>query len=444
MYMLVNLFRYVTLVFLLVFHVVHAEESIKTQEFDELKLTEFTLNNGMRVVLKQTDDGDEITARLVALGGFASLSSSDRASGELAGAIVMESGIGNLSADKLSALLYHDSIEFNLKIEPFARGVDATFPADSLKSFLSLVNEIFVAPQFNQEAFVAILSKKRSQLKSKEASVSKNVELSFLSKKEKEALRPLTAKDLNHLNLNKSKQFFEAAFSNPGDFILVVAGDFDKEQMKKLTAQYLGTIPVKTVNQKFALPSYGEPSRKGTIKVQNLSGCNESVVRIAFPLNLKLDQLKLEQLEVTCQIMENRFRNIVKSNICEAKSVDVWYDLPLYPSLEHPWMAVQFYMDNANVKPMIKLIFEELKRIQEKGVTQEEVNLAIQMKKQSFGLWKNDNDFWIVLLSNHYLWGWDPMGIARKFNDAKPFTHQEIHAMIRSALVIEDYTSSNF
>ena len=57
---------------------------VKIQEYSDLKITELVLKNGMRVVLKHTDDDSEISIRLAAAGGYAAMSADHRASGELA------------------------------------------------------------------------------------------------------------------------------------------------------------------------------------------------------------------------------------------------------------------------------------------------------------------------------------------------------------------------
>lgn len=419
-----------------------AEKSEITQikEYSDLQMTELTLKNGMKVVLKHTDDDSEICVRLSALGGYSSLDSDERPSGELAANIVIESGIGDLCADKLSAFLYDHSIEFNLKIEPFTRGMDASFPENSLDAFCSLVKKTFTAPNFSREAFVSVLAKKRIELAHKGEETSVDNILNLVSVHEKQALRRLRTKDLEKADFNKAKQFFSEAFSNPADFVCVIAGDIDVENAKKLAIQYFATIPSRNMDQKFVLPSYMKAPKVIAKRIQSLPKSDESLVRLAFPLQIKLDDVKLEQLELVCQAVETRLRNIVKSHSYDAKGVDVWYELPLYPSLEHPWITVQFHVGNDNIRPTIDLVLEELDQIWHKGLSLEEINLAVQIKRQSLQLWEHDNDYWIVLLSNQYLWGWDPKRIAEKFTNPTIIDPKEVHSTIRMALLMDEYT----
>jgi hypothetical protein len=418
------------------------DREFSIQEYPALHMTQLTLANGMRIVLKSTDDDCEFCVRLAALGGYASLPIEERASGELAASLVVESGVGDLSADKLSAYLYDHSIEMHMKIEPFTRGLDASLPEESLEPFFSLVQKTFTAPKFTREAFANVLSKKRTELAQKGSESCLDDILNLVPIQEKQAFRPLQTKDLSKADLKKAKQFFLAAFSDPADFVCIISGDIDVEKTKKLAIEYFSKIPKRERDLNFIQPSYSKAPKAIVMKIQNLPNCSESLVRLAYPLEIQLDYVKLEQLELICQVMETRLRNIVKSHTYDAKGVDVWYELPLYPSLEHPWLTIQFHVANDHAKPTVELVQEELKKACKKSLSQEEINLAGQLKQQSSQLWEHDNDYWIVLLSNHYLWGWDPARIAEKFKNPTTMDFQAVHSTLRDSLLIDQYTFS--
>ncbi len=418
---------------------------VNIREYSNLTMTEFTLKNGMRFILKHTDDDSEICIRLVALGGYAATNPEDRISFELSPNLVMESGIGALSADKLSAFLYDHSLDFNLKVEPFIRSIDASLPEESLEPFFSLVNKTFTAPHFKSDAFDSVLAKKKSELAHKSATSSQYSTHDILSLEtiqEKQSLYPLCAKDLEKADFNKARQFFLHAFSNPSEFICVIVGNIDIEKTKKLSAQYFSSIPLKNSEKQFILPSYSAASKVVAIRTQNLPNSKESLVRLALPLQIHLDSTKLEQLELICQVVETRLRTLSKAHLSEIKRIDVGYELPLYPSLEHPWMTIQFHVDNNHTKTTLNWIVEKLRSVCKKGLSSNEIHLAAKIKQQSVQLWEHDNNYWIVLLSNYYLWGWNPLNIAEKFKNPLVINPKEIHSTLRTALLMDEYTFS--
>lgn len=415
------------------------QEIFKIEEYPNLQLTELTLKNGMRLVLKKTDDDSEICIRLAALGGYAAANLEDRISGELAANLVMESGIGPLCPDKLSSFLYAHSIEFNLKIEPFVRSIDISFPEESLEPALSLITSIFTIPNFKKEAFPSVIAKKSSELTLKREPFASDDILHLETIPEKQFLYPLQVNNLEKANFNKARQFFLEAFSNPSDFVCVIAGNIDIEKTKKLSIEYFSALPFRNSERSFTLPRDCRENKEIAISTQPLLKTKESLVRVALPLQMQLDSDKLEQLEIICQLVETRLRNGVKSPSSSIKKIDVWYELPLYPSLKHPWMTIQFHAINNQIKPSIDWIFDELKSIDKKGVSAKEIHMASKVKQQSLQLWAHDNDYWIVLLSNYYLWQWKPHSIGEKFKNPVIINSREIDAILHKALLMNEY-----
>lgn len=422
---------YTKLLLILVFFVssfslIAEETSMATKEYPELHITELALKNGMKVILKNTDDDSETCVRLAALGGYASVNSKDRASAELASQLVMESGIGDLCADKLSAYLYDHSIEFNLKIEPHTRSIDASLPEEGLEELFILIHDTFTAPKFSSEAFVAVLAKTHHKL------LGKNTESSFDFIPSKN-LSSLSVKDLDQANFAKASQFFKEAFSNPAEFVCIIAGDLNNERIKELSSQYLASIPATKTSYRLILPKYDQVPKAPVSRIQNLPQSHDSLIRLAIPLQITLDQTKQEHLELICQITETRLRNKVKKHTHDVKGVDIWYELPLYPSLDHPWMTIQFYVDNSQLQQTLDLVEEELKNIYQKGFLFEELKLALKLKKQSLQLWEHDNEYWIALLGNQYLWGWNPQRTVEKFKDPSLLDSKAINTTIHQA-----------
>lgn len=421
----------------------HADESstplASIKNFESIQMTELKLKNGMRFILKSTDDEGEICVRFAALGGSSSLHPSDRASGELAAPLVIESGLGDLCADKLSAFLYSHSIELNLKIEPYTRSIEASLPEESLDAFFKLVHLTFTDPQFSQEAFQTLLAKQKLAAATKTIDQNLNEILNLSALKEKSPFYPLTMEDLNKTDFQTTKEFFLEAFSDPNDFICVIAGNFNLEKAKDLIIHNFSLLPPKATSLSPSFPLQIEAPKYLISKVQSLPRSQESLVKLALPLQIILDSDRLEQLEISSQIIETRLRNAIKKSR-HTKELDVWYEMPFYPSLQYPWLTIQFRNSNPNIQNTLSLILEEVKQMYQKGLSQQEVEQALKTKQRSLKLWEHENDYWMVLLSNHYLWGWDPQKIATKFKDPTVMNSKAIHSTLQKAL-LEEYKS---
>lgn len=403
------------------------------KEYPALKMIEFTLQNGMRIVLKHTEDND-ISLRLVALGGYTSSSVEDRASAELAASTVIESGIGDLCTDKLSAFLYDKSIDYQLKIEPFTRVIEASFQEESTGALFTLIHQTFTNPKFSLEGFHSSKTKKKQDLLHKSTTDSL---LSVINDNEKK-LSPLSIKSLDQADFRKAQEFFLKAFAKPNEFLCVIVGPIDFEAFKQLCVEHLACIENKKTSFQFSLLNFEKPSSTLIKRIHNLPNGQESMIRLGLPLQIHLNSTTTEQIEVICQILESRLRNRMRSQI-ETKSVDIWYELPFYPSLEHPWMTIQLHVYTPFIQKNIDIVLEEVQKLIQQGLTAEEVILATQIKRQGLKLWEQDNDYWIILLSNHYLWHWDPQSIMLKFKDPQLVDFKAIQNTLKQALLLETY-----
>lgn len=252
----------------------------------ELGITQITLRNGMRVCLKPTTfEEDEVLIRLTAKGGYAALPATQRAAGELAPQIAWESGLDGMSTDKLSALIYEHSIELYVKVLPYDRIIEGTTEAGGIKVFFDLVKRYSTQKQFTREGFDKISQMARDMIRSRTEERSSPVEewMRVVHTQDVAALKPLSLQDLNTMEFERAKQFFEEYFSNPEDFICVVVGNFDVEAIAPLVSTYLGAIPTKSSNPaKSSAPAPAFP--EGTvIKRIPSPGSTESLARLTFP-----------------------------------------------------------------------------------------------------------------------------------------------------------------
>ncbi|BBI16570.1 insulinase family protein [Neochlamydia sp. S13] len=422
------------------------ENLVREVVFDEKKastlpISEWRLKNGMKVILKQTNDEEnEISVRLVALGGYGSVEPEDRASAELAASVAMESGIGEWCPDKLAVLLYDQSIELNIKIEPFVRSIDASFPPESLEIFFTLVKKIFQQPRCTPEAFNHVLKSKKDELTRRGREVDSDRLLKVIAVHEQHALNPLSFTDLKKARVSQSERFFRAAFSNPADFVCIIVGKVNPEKIKKLCSDSFSALDVQKIDQKFILPHYKKAPKVRVTKIHHLPHNQESLVYLSLPLHLCLDPTRLEHLELACQMIETRLRNHIKNHSSESRGMDVRYELPLYPSLEYPWITVQFHVDDKQINSTLNLALQQIKSICREGFSLDEVTAASQIKQKRAKLWRCSHDYWIILLSNHYLWKWDSKKIVEGFQMPQAIDPKEIHFTLCHSLLIDEYT----
>lgn len=410
-------------------------------KIEPINATEVILENGLRVIIKQTNfDADEVFVQMIASGGYASSDKEYLPSAMLAAKIAKESGPG--SNYQLNYDLYRDSIEFSVEIDKNLRTIDASGPSKSLGTILKLIEGVFTEQKFNQAALEAVVTRERTILNNRSADRDMAFEVMYtrLNTIDEPALMPLTIKDLDHVSLEKASGFYASSFTNPQDFHLIIVGDLNLEQTLQLLSEGLGKLknhPSIKVPCCLKLPAFPEGVVKRVIPSKVGS---EAYERITFLLNTKYTPHSVFLLEMTTLLIEKRLRDVMVSETGKANGIDVGYQLPLFPYTKPLWITMTFRSKKKDVSKIESLIIKTLKEIQAAPVSEVDFN-EIKLNLMAYDeFWQKDNSYWQASLANYSLWDWDLKSLGKVQEDYKPITKEELSQFIKEAFSTESYT----
>lgn len=417
-----------------------AVETIK--RFDTINATQLLLKNGMTVWLKPTDcETGEIYVKLAALGGFASLEEKDRPSAELAAQVAWESGMDTMSSDQISVFLYENSLDFFSKIYPFSRVIHSEGAVSGIDSLLQYIKMVFTRLKFTKQGWQAALSSARNDLDKRVNDVDFAYETAFtqFNTRELSSLRSLTPKDLGNTDFVTSEKIFHQSFSDPSEFVCVIVGDFDVNKMIALIGESLGSIPRQnpgaSLNRPFSAP-FPEGISNGTVKLKGHSG---NIVRLTFPIKTVMNEQILPEIAFASQVIETRLRQVITDKMNLSYGVDVSYEFPVYPLLADPWISIRFRSPEQQVQTLTTIILGELKRLQSEGVAEEEVETMKKLEFSHQEFWLQDNFYWVSMLTNYCLWGWNPEKIIYKNTSINDLTAQKTSLLIKQAISLDNY-----
>jgi predicted Zn-dependent peptidase len=409
----------------------------------DLGITEWTLKNGMKVIVKPTEfESDEVFIRFSAPGGLASLSPEDFAAGDLAAQMAWESGLGHWSCDQVSVFLYEHSLEVQVKIQPFSRIIEGTADEDGMETYLELANLYFNSRKFTKEGFDTVIAQTRETLKKKRSDFDATFEEAVRAANTKDMLVPyhIHLEDLEKINFKKAKKLHEMAYSNPGDFICVMVGNLDPDELKPLVNRYLGTLPDKG---KSAWPEYKHKLQFAdgiTQKVVPIHTRADSLTRITLPIQVKPTQENIRKVELMAQIIEGRLRNLFREKMNTSHGIDVGYEFPCYPLTQLPWLTLQYRSESNKVVMLNEIILNEIQVLLEKGPTESEIKDALSQQNRSDEFWLKDNYFWMATLSNYYMWGWDPKNISKPISESPELTSSAVKKWMQKFVSSKNYS----
>jgi hypothetical protein len=159
-----------------------------------------------------------------------------------------------------------------------------------------------------------------------------------------------------------------------------------------------------------------------------------------LPLSVPLNEDNSHLFEFACQLIEARLRHVITEQMKTSYGIDVAYEFPLYPFLDSPWMTIQFRCEASVINLLIPVILNELKCMQSKGVSQKEVDEIKKYEQGSEELWLHDNYYWVCVLSNFYLWGWNPENIQRNREQMNHLEAEKLNHILKTYFSLNSYS----
>ena len=215
-------------------------------ETDKFGATVWTLANGVKVVVKQTDfKADELRISISSRDGLSNVSDDDYYSGTYMSSVMSRSGIGNLNAVDLRKKLAGKSAYVNINASDYNTVMSAGGSPSDVETILQLIYMNFTNPRWNKEDFDVFIDNNKSQLKNMEK------EPSFIFSKERmktmynNNLRRqfISTELLDKINFAKLPALHKQLFGNAKNFVFTFVGNISPDVLKPLVEKYIGSLP---------------------------------------------------------------------------------------------------------------------------------------------------------------------------------------------------------
>lgn len=350
--------------------------------------------------------------------------------------------MGGMTSDQVSVFLYENSLEFIPAIFPFSRTVEGEGRKENIEAFLQCVKMLFTQQEFTNEGFQAAKISTQGMISKLSHDNESSFEAAFLAVNTQNfpALRPLNVEDLKKVNFDVAKNFFHRSFSDPSEFFCVITGNFNVDKVIKVIEKHLASIPKSIANsglkKTFFVPFPPEITEKN-IKLANQPSC---LTHVTFPLQIAANERNIHEIAFMCQIIEARLRRVITEKMNLSYGVDVAYEFPVYPFLNNPWISIRYRCEEKIIKSLKEIVITELKRLLVDGVTGEEVESIKKLEEGSQSFWLKDDFYWVSMLTNYYLWGWNPEKIDYDNTLIYHLSVAEVNAILKKAISLNNYS----
>jgi len=379
----------------------------KVSENSSLGTTEWTLSNGVKVILKPTTfKKDEILLSAFSAGGLSKVKNAgDLISGTLAAGIVINNGLGEYTSVELGKILTGKVASVSPSIDTYNEGFSGNSSVSDFETMLQLTYLYFTAPRKDDNAFKALLNNYRASLANSTSdprkAFSDSVGVTINNHDPRTVI--LNLKSLDAVDQDKALAIFKERFAVPADFTFILTGNIDpkSEAVQTAICTYLGGLKSKKGGETFTDNNIRKPKGKVSnvfskeMKVKKAS--NFILYSGAMPFNIA------NRTAVTAlgSILNIRYLESIREKEGGSYGVGVRGSINNTP-IEEASLMMQFDTDPVKQAKLLGIIHSEVAEIVANGPRPEDLQKVKENMLKKYTEDLAENGWWLSALERYY------------------------------------------
>jgi zinc protease len=416
-----------------------AGKVVSERKIDAIGVTELTLSNGIKVVLKPTDfKNDQIIFKSFSKGGSSLATDANFLSASNSG-FIPQLGVGDFNPAQMSKLLAGNTGRGSAYIEDLYQGYSGSASPKDLETAFQLVYAYATNPRKDAELFNKTLSDYKVSLANKGAnpeSVFSDTIQAVLSSYHKRAM-PLTISDVDKISLDEAFNFYKDRFADNSEQVFVIVGAFNPESIKPLVETYIASLP--SLNKKQNFVDNGVNPPKGKVSKTVYKGLEDKAsVQLYIHGDYEYNSESNVQLNAVKSALEMKILERLREKESGVYSPQVGLTISKYPTA-HYYFTVSFSCATANVEKLIAAALDEIKHIKDNGATNDDINKFKSEEQRQLELSLRDNGFWLNYLTGRLKNGEDMTSLLTVKDRLNSVTVESTKAIAQKYLNEDNY-----
>ena len=364
-----------------------------------LKVTTYTLSNGVKVVLKPTDfKNDEIIFNGFAPGGTSVYPDADFQSAANASGLIMAGGAGNYNVTELQKYLTGKEISVKPFIGDRTEGVGGSATPKDLESALELVYAYLTEPREDTAIFRGIIQRSKAGLTNRAndpGSVFSDTVSAVMGNYNVRRTGPSIEK-LNQIDLDKALQIYKESFSDASGMTFTFVGNIDTNQIKPLLEKYLGSLP--STHAGLQAKDLGIHPPEGVLTKVVYKGTEpKATVYMIFTGTFDYNTENLIRLDALKETLEIRLLERLREDESGVYSPSAHVSASKFPHSRYGFV-VNFGCAPQNVDKLVASALDEIAKLRTDGPLQENINKWRAEDKTGRQTSLKTNNWWLGYL----------------------------------------------
>ncbi len=380
----------------------------------ELGLSELTLGNGVKVIVKPTDfKNDQVLLSGYRFGGQSLYDANDIFNAQYASVIVTQMGAGNFSPNDLRKVLAGKSVSASPRLTGLSESINGQSGTADVETMLQLVHLYFTQPRKDEELFKSFVAKQQAMLQnmmSDPRTVFQDSVQRMLYNNHPRGPRYPRSKDFEKIDLDRVFQIYKERYANARGWTFYMVGSFDLAKLKPLIATYLGTLPAAAISSS-SFRDLGVRPVKGVVKKEIRKG-NEpkSIISMAFTGEVPFSEDEQIKLQALIELMNIKLIETLREELSGIYGGGMSGNLSKNPYNNYT-INVSLPCGPENVDKLVNATWEEIRKVKDKGPTEADLNKVKETFSKQYQEDLKDNSYWLNRLQRSMETGANPADI---------------------------------
>jgi zinc protease len=406
------------------------------RRMDELGVLDWTLANGVRVLLKPTEfKNDEIVLRGFRPGGHSNVADADYVSATYALAALGEGGLGRFDAVALRKALAGRLARAGAQLSELEEGISGSASPRDVATMFELAWLSLTAPRRDEAAFEAFRERSRAFLQNRLAQPQAVFQDEFSRRLtlDHPRRRPPTPETIDAIDLGVAERVFRERFGDLRDFTFVLVGAFSPEAIRPLVERWLGGLPTSPAGARpaSAWRDVGVRYPDGVETFEVRRGLEpKASVQLLFHGEAPFSREAQHTIGALADALEIELRDALREEDGGTYGVSVAGSLTDRPQPRSS-LSIGFGCEPARVGELSAHLFAALERFRREGPREETVEKVRETLRREREVALRENGFWLSALVSYLRVGWDARDILRHDELLARVTRENLAAAAR-------------
>lgn len=371
---------------------------------DKLNTVEWTLSNGMKVVLKTTDfKADEVNLSGYSVGGSSLVEDKDLLTANMMGGIISEMGLGQFSKTELQKVLAGKKVFTGLTISGERENISGSASPKDIETMLQMVNLRFTQPRFDEQSFNTYLSRIRTAIENRSMeprnALSDSITATLYNHHPRNL--PITPERLNEITFENVKAIYNKRFSDPGSFTWLIVGNIQPQELKPMVEMYLASLPSINNKEKYLDRKVRMVDGKVKCHFNREMKTPKTSVFATYKGVISYTPESIVMLNALKNILDMRYVESIREKEGGTYGVGVRAG---YSRLPIPVATLQMNFDTDPEKAdhLIEILHKELLALRENGPSETDLQKVKEYFLKSHQDNLKENGYWMGVLDNFY------------------------------------------